>query len=410
LGRRARLAAAASLLLLTARPSAAEVIPGLDVLREEKDAYLEGRRVGLITNHTGLARDGTSALTILRDELHLNVVALFSPEHGFAGDIAAGDEVRSGYEPTSGVPIHSLYGETRAPTAEMLSGVDVLVFDVQDVGVRFYTYISTMKLAMEAAAEHGVDFVVLDRPNPNGGVRIEGPVLDARFSSFVGVASIPLVHGMTVAELAKLFAADLPALELHVVPMKGWRREMLWVETGLPWRAPSPNIGSPEAALAYPALGLIEGINASEGRGTEKPFEQTGAPFVDGETVVERLVRLALPGVDFHPVSFVPRSTAAAPRPKYLDERCHGVELDIADVERFEAVRTGLAIVQTMRSLYPDSFQWVKRGERFWIDLLLGTDRPRLGLEAGTSLEVILEAEGPDLERFRRRREPFLLY
>ena len=280
-----------ALAFLSFQATDAPVLSGVDVLRSEGRA-LSGR-VGLLTNHTGVARDGVSTLSVLRDELGVEVVALFSPEHGYRGDVAAGDEVAS--STFSAIPMHSLYGDTRAPTSEMLEGIDTLVFDIQDIGVRFYTYISTMKLAMEAAADAQIGFVVLDRPNPLGGVRVEGPLLHPDFASFVGIAPIPLVHGMTAGELAVLFAASFTGLgtglELEVIRVRGFRRAMMWEDTGLSWNPPSPNIRTARAALAYPAFGLMEGINVNEGRGIEDTFERIGAPWIDGEKLAAALSR-----------------------------------------------------------------------------------------------------------------------
>jgi len=344
------------------------------------------------------------------------VVALFSPEHGFRGEVAAGDEVVS--DVSSSIPVFSLYGETRAPTREMLSGIDTLVFDLQDIGVRFYTYISTMKLAIAAAAESGIRFVVLDRPNPNGGRRVEGPVLEPGFTSFVGIGPVALVHGMTAGELAGFFLASLPDASLpngdgpalDVVRVSGWEREMRWEDTGLPWRSPSPNIRTVRAAVAYPALGLVEGINVSEGRGIEATFETVGAPWIDGERLSAALGARALPGVSFEAVSFTPRSIPAAPHPKYENARCFGVRMTVLDAERFEAVRTGLTVIATIRSLHPEEFRWIRQGGRYWIDLLLGTDRPRRALEEGLGVEEILRREEPALRRFVAEREGHLLY
>ena len=399
---------ASALQLSLPQTSAAVVRPGVDVVRLEGErlSHLRGKRVGLITNHTGRAIDGTPTLEVLRGELGLEVVAVFSPEHGFSGGVAAGDYVSS--DESGDIPLFSLYGDIRAPTREMLARIDVLVFDIQDIGVRFYTYISTMKLAMDAAAEAGVGFVVLDRPNPQGGTRVEGPVLDPEFTSFVGVAPIPLVHGMTVGELAKLFQDD--RLALDVVLARGWTRDLIWEETGLVWTAPSPNIRSARAALAYPALGLLEGINVSEGRGIQETFERIGAPWVDGERLSSLLNSLELAGASFRPTSFVPRKTGAAPRPKYENQRCSGVELTITSPPAFDAVRTGLEVIAAIRNLHPDDFEWIQNDGRYWIDRLLGTDRPRRAIEEGTSVEDILESERPALERFVTVRAEHLLY
>ena len=399
---------ASALHLSLPQTSATVVTPGVDVVRLEGEriSYLRGKRVGLITNHTGRAIDGTPTLEVLRGELGLEVVAVFSPEHGFSGDVAAGDNVSS--DESGDLPLFSLYGDIRAPSREMLARIDVLVFDIQDIGVRFYTYISTMKLAMDAAAEAGVGFVVLDRPNSNGGTRVEGPVLDPEFASFVGVAPIPLVHGMTVGELASLFKDD--RLELDVVLARGWTRDLIWEETGLAWTAPSPNIRSARAALAYPALGLLEGINVSEGRGIDETFERIGAPWVDGERLSSVLNRLDLAGASFRPTRFVPRKSVAAPRPKYENERCSGVELTITSPHALDAVRTGLEVIAAIRTLHPDDFEWIENDGSYWIDRLLGTDRPRRAIEEGMSVEDILESERPALERFMTVRAEHLLY
>jgi uncharacterized protein YbbC (DUF1343 family) len=389
------------------------VRPGLDVLREDAAGELAGRRVGLISNPTGRTIDGVSTLRVLREELGVPVVALFSPEHGFRGESAAGDEIVEEREALTGVPIHSLYGETRAPTPSMLSGLDVLVFDIQDAGVRFFTYASTMRLAMESAARAGIQFVVLDRPNPQGGLRVEGPVLELEHQSFVGTAPIPILHGMTLGELARFFRASSPemaTLDLKVVAMRGWERHMLWDDTGLPWLPPSPNLRTPRAALAYPALGLMEGVSISEGRGIEETFEKIGAPWIDGKAFAAVLNSLGLPGVRFEPATFTPRAMAASPEPRFRDQLCRGVSLSVVDARRFEPVRTGLAAIETLRSLYPGSFQWVRNERGYWIDLLLGTDRPRLALEAGVPLERILEQERTAIESFVRERKPYLLY
>jgi uncharacterized protein YbbC (DUF1343 family) len=354
-----------------------------------------------------------ATLRVLRGELGVSVEALFSPEHGFDGEAAAGDEVADEREAATGIPIHSLYGETRAPTPSMLSGLDVLVFDIQDAGVRFFTYASTLKLAMESAARAGVRFVVLDRPNPQGGLRVEGPVLEPEFESFVGAASIPLLHGMTLGELARFFRASSPemaALDLKVVAMRGWERRMLWDDTGLTWRPPSPNLRTPSSALAYPALGLMEGVAISEGRGIEETFEKIGAPWIDGAAYAAALNSLGLPGVRFDPATFTPRAMAASPDPRFRDQLCRGVALRLVDARRFEPVRTGLAAIETLRSLYPGSFRWVTNERGYWIDLLLGTERPRLALDAGVPLDRILERERSAIENFVRERKPYLLY
>jgi uncharacterized protein YbbC (DUF1343 family) len=349
---------------------------------------------------------------VLRD-LGVSVQALFSPEHGFSGASAAGIELEAGREAATGVPIHSLYGKTRAPTPEMLAGLEALVFDIQDAGVRFFTYASTMKLAMESAARAGILFVVLDRPNPQGGLRLEGPLLESGRESFVGTAAIPLLHGMTLGELARLFRASLPglaSLDLRVVAMRGWERDMLWDETGLEWTPPSPNLRTFHAALAFAAFGLMEGVEISEGRGIEETFEKIGAPWILESEYAAALEGRALTGVKFSPATFIPKSIPAAPHPRFEGELCRGVDLSIVDPQRFEPLRTGLAAIETLRSLYPRSFRWVENDGEYWIDVLLGTDRPRVALEAGIPLERILETERESIVSFEQYRKPYLLY
>jgi uncharacterized protein YbbC (DUF1343 family) len=393
----------------------AEVVPGLDVLREMKGAPLRGKRLGLITNHTGKTRDGAPAAEVLRKELGLDVRALFSPEHGLKGEAAAGARIASENDGPAGLPVLSLYGETRKPTAKMLRGIDVLVFDIQDIGVRFYTYISTLKLAMDAAAEAGVSIVVLDRPNPRGGVLLEGPVLDPRFSSFVGIAPIPLVHGMTVGELAQFFNGEgfldgERRVDLRVIPVRGWRREMQWEATGLAWTPTSPNVRNLAAAVNYPAMGLLEGVNLSEGRGTRETFLVAGAPWIDGQAWVERLAGLGLPGARFAIEAFVPRKLPEAPRPLYPGETCRGLRLTVEEPASFQAVRTGLSLLATARRLYPQKFRWKANRDGFFVDLLLGSTRPREGIEAGESVDAIVASFEPELEQFRKRRLPYLIY
>jgi len=392
------------------------VVPGLDVLLEMKGEPLRGKRLGLITNHTGKALDGTAAARVLREELGLDLRALFSPEHGIQGTEAAGVEVGSGTDGPSGLPLFSIYGDTRKPTRQMLAGLDALVFDIQDVGVRFYTYISTLKLAMDAAAEAGLEVIVLDRPNPRGGLQVEGPVLDAAFSSFLGIAPIALVHGMTVGELALYFNGEgllegRRQVSLRVIPARGWRREMGWPDTGLAWVPTSPNIRTVESAMAYPSLGLFEGVNVSEGRGTRETFLVAGAPWIEAEKLAAALTALEIPGVRFLAENFVPQVLPEAPSPLYPGERCTGIRLSVEDRSQFQAVRTGLSVIATIRRLYPAEFRWKEaRGSRFAIDWLLGTDRPRLRLEAGDPVESIVESFEPDLARFRERRAAYLLY
>ncbi len=380
-----------------ARP-VAEVLTGLDVLRRDRFRRLAGRRVGLIANHTSLGRDGTHAAKLLAEARNVTLVKLFSPEHGFEGRL---DEARiaDGRDPTTNLPVLSLYGKTRTPTKDMLAGIDTLVFDVQDIGTRFYTYISTMGCCMQAAAEHGLRFVVLDRPNPVNGMDVAGPVLDAGRESFVGFHRLPVRHGMTVGELAGLFRAELKLpLDLQVVPMEGWRRDMLHDATGLRWVDPSPNMRSLTEALLYPGVGLLEATNLSVGRGTDTPFEVIGAPWLDESKLTAALNASHLPGVRFAPVRFQPLSS------KYAGTECGGVRITLTDRKALRPVRTGLQIARCLRALHGK--QWRARA----VDHLLANRRALDALLAGkTVTEIEWAWQGP-LAEFMRRRSAVLLY
>ena len=387
----------------------ATVLPGLDRLVAEGPGDLLGKRVGLITNHTGRTIDGTSAATALI-EAGVRVEVLFGPEHGVSGSAAAGEEVASGRDPETGLPVVSLYGERRSPEEASLAGLDALVFDIQDVGVRFYTYISTLRNALVAASRVGLEFWVLDRPNPNGGDRIEGPMLDPEFRSFVGTDRLPLLHGMTVGELALLFA-DREGVSARVVPVANLTRGTHWSDTGLPWRPPSPNVPTLESALVYPGFGLFEGVVLSEGRGTEAPFEVLGAPWVDSGAWLAQLGGSdGLPGVRFAETRFTPRSVPAAPNPRFADEESRGLRVEITDLAAFRPVRSGLAAIEAVRRTHPEEFRWRRSGERYWLDLLLGTDRIRRGIDEGLAVEELMASEDAAVARFLEERSRHLLY
>jgi uncharacterized protein YbbC (DUF1343 family) len=382
----------------------AAVRPGLDVLLADSLHLVEGRRVGLITNHTGIDAANNSAIDRLNDHPAVDLVALYSPEHGIRGTAEAGERVDDSVDPRTGLPVHSLYGETRRPTPAMLEGVEVLLFDIQDIGTRYYTYVYTMALAMEAAGEAGIPFVVLDRPNPIGGVLAQGNVLDPGFASFVGMYPIPMRHGLTPAELALLFRNEFGVdVELHIAPLDGWRREMHFGETGLPWRAPSPNMPDVESALHYPGTCLFEGTPLSVGRGTDRAFQQVGAPWLDAEELASRVRAHDLEGVRVDAVSFTPR---AAGDGKFSDEAVHGVRFTVTDASTYDPARAGVALLIEARALSGDHWSW--RASHF--DRLAGTDRLRLGVEAGESLEELTRDWTDQLNAFSQVRETILLY
>lgn len=390
-------------------PLPSAVLPGLDRLVADGPGDLLGQRVGLITNHTGRTIDGRSAAAALI-EAGVEVALLFGPEHGVSGSAAAGEEVASGRDAETGLPVVSLYGDRRSPDGAALAGLDALVFDIQDIGVRYYTYISTLRNALVAANRAGIAFWVLDRPNPNGGDRVEGPMLDPDFRSFVGTDRLPLLHGMTVGELARLFAAREGAA-VRVVPVKSLTRSTRWEETGLPWRPPSPNIPTLESALVYPGFGLFEGVMLSEGRGTDTPFEVVGAPWVDAAAWVRELGGgAALPGVRFVEARFTPRAVPAAPNPRFADQASHGLRVEITDVAAFRPVRSGLAAIEAVRRTHPGDFGWRSSGERYWLDLLLGTARVRRGIDADVPVEDLMASEDAAVAAFLEERSRHLLY
>ncbi|WP_424236854.1 exo-beta-N-acetylmuramidase NamZ family protein [Bhargavaea ginsengi] len=377
-----------------------EISIGVDVLLDEQKHLIEGKRVGLITNPTGVDKDLNSIVDLLHNDPDVELTALYGPEHGVRGDAQAGQYVEYYIDEVTGLPVYSLYGQTRKPTPEMLENVDVLVFDIQDVGTRFYTYIYTMALAMEAAEEQDIPFIVLDRPNPLGGEKVEGPVLDPEFASFVGQYAIPLRHGMTVGELAKLFNAEFGiGADLTVVEMKKWKRKSYFDETGLPFVLPSPNMPTLDTALAYPGTALIEGTNVSEGRGTTKPFELIGAPFINSTELAAELNALELPGVSFRAASFTPMFS------KHAGALSHGIQVHITDRDDYKPVETGLHIVKTIHDLYPEDVTLTS-----FFDNLIGNGWIREGIENGMSVEEMKAEWEEELKAFKDVRKQYLLY
>ena len=376
-----------------------EVLCGIDVLREQDFKPLWGKRVGLITNHTGRDRHGRSSLELLASHPRIRLVAVFSPEHGIHGTLDV-PQIEDSIDQATGVKIYSLYGRTRKPTARMLRGMDVLVYDIQDVGTRFYTYISTLKLAMEAAAEHGVEFMVLDRPNPIGGTRVEGPVLDAGRESFVGCHPLPVRHGMTVGELARLFRHDQGwnRLVLHVIKMQGWQRRMYWDNTLREWINPSPNMRSPHQALLYPGIGLLEATNVSVGRGTDTPFELLGAPWLKAVELARYLSRGAHPGLGFVPVRFTPKAS------KYQGKQCRGVRFLIRRRECVQPVRLGLDIARWLRIHHREQWDASRLG------VLLKDAWSENAILGGAELEQLHAHAQREAQVFEKRRRAFLLY
>lgn len=373
-------------------------LAGIDVLERNDYAQLRGRTVGLITNHTGTNLQGESTVGLLSRTPQTELLALFSPEHGFAGKL---DQAKIGdaTDEESGLKIFSLYGATRVPTTESLQGLDTLVFDIQDIGTRFYTYISTMKGAMEASAEHGLRFVVLDRPNPIDGVHVQGPVLDAGSESFVGCHTLPVRHGMTAGEIAGMFKAELSLnVDLRVIPVENWNRQQMFDWTGRLWINPSPNMRSLTQALLYPGIGLWETTNISVGRGTDTPFERIGAPWMNGLDLARRLQSEQLSGITFIPFEFTPDSS------KYANERCGGVQFLIVDRSTFDPLRTGIAVAVALRELYPN--EWETKS----LNRLLGSEAVQQAILDGRSVDQIVALYQAGLDQFKTRRAKYLIY
>jgi uncharacterized protein YbbC (DUF1343 family) len=381
----------------------APVRPGIEVLLSDSLHLVSSRRVGLITNHTGVDGEGVSDIDLLADHPAIELVALYAPEHGIRGDQREGATIAPDVDVRTGVPIHSLYGATLAPTAAMLEGVDVLLFDMQDIGARYYTYVSTMAYAMRAAGEHGVPFLVLDRPNPIRGDVVQGNVLDPAFSSFIGMFPVPMRHGMTPGELARLYASEFGIdVDLGVVPVDGWTRASTFADTGLPWVPPSPNMPSLESALAYPGTCLFEGTPLSVGRGTERAFQWVGAPWLDGAALATALNAYGIPGVRFEAATFTPvRPTDG----KFDGVEVHGVRL-VASSSDYDAPRAAVAMLIEARRASGDRWSWVTAH----VDRLAGTDALRLGIERELSATEIVAEWDEARAAFEARRAPYLIY
>jgi len=390
-------AAAAQKRNASTRGRVGRVQPGLDVLEAEKFALLRGKRIGLITNHTGLDFQGKTTIELLANAPNVQLVALFSPEHGIAGH--ADEKVSSSKDPSTGLPVFSLYGEHLRPTDEMLQGIDALVFDVQDAGVRFYTYTTTMGYCMEEAAKRGIPFYVLDRPNPINGEIVEGPMLDPDKTGFVAYFPLPVRYALTIGELAQLFNKEKNInCDLHVIPMKNWHRNYFFESTGIRWIPPSPNLRTLKGAILYPGLEILQNAGVSVGRGTEAPFEEFGAPWMNGEEVAEVLNGRNLAGVRFVNQPYIPVSGL------YAGQHCGGVGIRVTDRGAVRSMRVGLEIAELLQKKYPDHFDVTKT------IVLLGNDATVEQLRAGTPPEQIIASWAADLAAFDQMRRKYFLY
>ena len=392
----------ASLSLAVFAQDRAPVRPGIEVFLANVPSALRGKRVALITNHSAVDRARTPDIDLIARHQHLKLVALLAPEHGIRGDAPAGAKIDDEKDSKTGVPIFSLYkSEDRGPTPEMLRDVDVLIYDLQEVGGRTWTYVSTMVLAMEAARKKGIPFVVLDRPNPIGGEIVEGALLDPKFKSFVGMYPIPARHGMTVGELAVMFNTRFGlGAELIVVQTLNWRRSQWQDETGLPWVNPSPNLRSLAALTSYPGSVYFEGTNLTEGRGTDRPFEQIGAPWLNAAAVVRTMNDRRLPGIIFEAITMPVATTAA----KFPGQTIPAIRFDVTDRQVYRPVRTALLLIDAIRRQHPADFAWGKT-----IDRLTGSDKARLAIDAGR-LPALLEEWDREAAAFVESRASVLLY
>ncbi|MFC1555695.1 exo-beta-N-acetylmuramidase NamZ domain-containing protein [candidate division KSB1 bacterium] len=398
-------------LLLMCGQKQTRVMVGIEVLIEEQRHLLKNKRVGIITNQTGITSSGEHIVDVLSRLPDVEVTAIFAPEHGFRGNKPDALQFASYVDERTGVKVWSLYGRALKPTPEMLESVDVLAYDIQDVGARFYTFISTMGLGMEAAAENGKSFIVLDRPNPITGTILEGPVMEEKYYSFVGKYPIPVRYGMTPGELAQMIKGEgwmngVDGLDLTVVPLKGWKRDMWYDETGLPWVKPSPNIPTIITAELYPGMCLFEAVSMSEARGTMRPFEQFGAPWIDSDKLAELMNEYALPGIFFRSVSYIPVPIPdAVSRPRFQDEEIKGLEFIVTDRTKLRPLDAMVYLFNTVKQHYPDEMQFRSNLER-----LIGIQSFRSDMNNARHPQSILNEWTNGLSEFDNLRQKYLLY
>lgn len=389
-----------------------QTLTGLDLINKEAMELISGRKVGIVTNHTAFNSEGKHLSDILYEMEDVMLTTIFAPEHGFRGEAEAGEHVSDDIDPVTGAKIYSIYGSTRKPTKEMLENVEVLIFDIQDVGARFYTYISTMGYIMEAGAENGIPVIILDRPNPLGG-KVEGPILDMKWSSFVGMYPIPLRHGLTVGELAQMIKGEgwvnnTESLDLTVIKMKNWDPNMYWKATGLEWIGPSPNISNLNQVAVYPGMCLFEATNFSDGRGTDHAFEWVGAGFVQSNELIQAINQYDVKGLTIQSHEYMPVDIPGkAMNPKFKDQMIHGLALTVTDWDEFESVRFGVICLKVLLDLYPDDFL-ISR-ER-WLNQLWGNETLGEMLLQNASVDEIIASYQDDLNEYRLLKNKYALY
>ena len=378
---------------------------GLDVFLEKDFLPFKGKRIGLVSNMTGVNKRLIPSIDLFFEHPDINLTALYGPEHGIRGDAKEGEQVESSIDPYTNLPVYSLYGKSKKPSKEMLDPVDVIVFDLQDIGSRYYTFIYTMAYVMEACKEHGKQFVVLDRPNPISGEKMEGNLVEDDVRSFVGLLPIPNRHGMTVGELALLYKNEFGYdCDLTVIPMQGWKRKLYFDETGLFWVPPSPNTTNMDMSILYPGTCLVEGTNLSEGRGTTRPFELIGAPFIDGQQLAKEFNQRKVSGVLARPTSFIPFYQ------KHKEQICGGIQLHVENRHQLNSLEAGITLLETIAEMYPSDFHFISNeNDKYFFDLLAGTKRLKSLVSEGKSRDF-LESCHEKLESFQQLKEPYLIY
>jgi len=399
------------LIYIFSTPINAQIINGADLLFSENLNLISGKKVGVVCNHTSLLSDRKHLVDALIEQKDVTVKTIFTPEHGFKGSSEAGEKVEYKNNLYKNIPIISLYGKDRKPSKENLKDVDVLIFDIQDIGARFYTYISTMYYVLESSGENNIPVIILDRPNPIGGNYVDGPVLDPNYKSFVGIAEIPITHGMTVGELANYFVGEKiisawKNVSLKVIQCNNWKREIP-NQFYSKWNSPSPNINSLETALIYPGTCLLEGTNISEGRGTRFPFLQIGAPFFKAEDIIEKLELLKVDGAEFQAVAFIPQGIPEmATNPKFEGKTCYGIKIKITDPNKFESVKFGVKLLFVLTKLYGSKIKFNESS----FDRLAGTDVLRQQLKNQLLPDKIFSTWKKELTKFDKNKKPYLLY
>lgn len=396
--------------ILNIKIQAQQLRTGAEVFLDNDLQLIKNKRVGVITNHTALVGDRIH----LVDTLHklAKITALFGPEHGIRGDAPAGDHITDTKDPVTHIPVYSLYGKHRKPTKEMLREVDILIFDIQDVGARFYTYISTLYNCIESAAENNIPIIILDRPNPLGGELVEGPILKREFYSFVGITELPVVHGMTIGELGRYFNFKIEqssgrAAKLTVIPVEGWSRSVLYSDYNLSFIKPSPNLANLNSILVYPGTCLLEATNISEGRGTETPFMVFGAPFINSAELIRQMKSFKIDGIEMEPVQFTPRNIPGmAVNPKLKGQKCNGLKLTVTNFKTFLPVRFGIILISVLNRMYPADFYISE--DRF--NRLCGDNKIYEMIKANSDINSIIAASEAGVREFKDLRKQFLLY